>query len=144
MLTTVALVATGAEPAARSEDKKSACSIAEAALESPSQIRGPSTNLHERDAILATDIKADGLKRSLKTSRFEINSAPNGEEGKKKCEREGACREKLELRVPVRRWCLRNSGEEKAIQGMSPGWPQFLLFLYGLVSQHPYERVWAI
>lgn len=37
------------KPAARSEDeKKSACSISEAALESPSQIRGPSTNLRER------------------------------------------------------------------------------------------------
>ncbi|GJH30740.1 hypothetical protein [Caballeronia novacaledonica] len=47
MLATDAVVAVGVEPAARSEDKKSACSIAEAALESPSQIRGPSTNLRE-------------------------------------------------------------------------------------------------
>ncbi|BCQ29253.1 hypothetical protein NK8_74430 (plasmid) [Caballeronia sp. NK8] len=48
VLATDAVVAIGLEPAARSEDKKSACSIADAALESPSQSRGPSTNLRER------------------------------------------------------------------------------------------------
>ena len=110
--------------------KKSAYSIDEAALESPSQ-NPRAVHEPERDAILAIDTVADAFKRTLKTSLFGINTVPTtgSEVNAARSDRSARCKETL-----VAANC---QGEEKATQGRALDGLSFSCFCI-VVSQHPY------
>ncbi|CAL8481039.1 protein of unknown function (plasmid) [Caballeronia sp. S22] len=101
--------------------KKSACSIAGAALESPSQ-NPRAVDEPERVAILAIDAIANALKRPLKTLRFEINSVSN--DGKRRKMRfEGAPRRSARGGCGSWRWWPPSPGRRKGHPRMCLGWP---------------------